>query len=860
MKNLKNFVSIFLIISILSMNAGVFVSPVFAFEKEDFYFKRIEDNLLPKISKESSCITKEFREKAIADRQTKTKLNKNEITSLKSSKNAERINQEGKNYVEGEILIKYKDTKIDLNTSSGRAIALNFNNSKSLEKKEELKNNNISVLRIKDTKTVEQKISELKNNPNIDSVQPNFQYYPTEITTNDANKDLLWGLDNTGQSVNGVSGTNNADIDAPEAWAISEGSSDVIVAVIDTGVAYNHPDLVANMWDGSNCLNEDGVTLGGCNHGYDYEDSDNNPLPTTSSHGTHIAGTIAAAKDNNKGIIGVAPQAKIMAIKSSLTTSNIVEGINFAQQNGAKIINASWGSYSTSGGFYDVALYNAIDEFSGLFVVAAGNKGYDHDDGVDAHKSYPDGFKITTSIGPGLDNIIVVAAIDQNDALATFSDYGIASVDVGAPGTNIYSTISDNIIFSEDFNDISVGYYEPGQFVYGGETDNWWGIGNNGSSNAIYSDYFVKKYAPSYSYEIDADTFIMSKDATNLSNSNIKGATLNFMIWCDTPNSSTYDDYISTFHYSNGIWSISDKYDEDKIRSDGGSSWVDSGYSGYYKSYSEDISDHLSSDFKYVFNWKTDHYTDYNLGCWIDNIKVVKYSDGTDEQYGYGDGTSMAAPHVAGLAGLIWGYKPELTYSQIKDIILTTGDRLPDLFGKTVTGKRINAYNALESLADTTNPVITLLGTDPVNLYLNDSYTDAGATALDDVDGDITENIVTINPVDTSTVGTYIIIYNVSDTAANAADQVTRTVNVSARPSGGGGVVAGGSYNPTPTIPVISTTTTQGDMNKDNKVNKYDFSLLMSNWGKTGSNVSDLNGDSKVDKYDFSLLMSNWSI
>ena len=161
---------------------------------------------------------------------------------------------------------------------------------------------------------------------------------------------------------------------------------------------------------------------------------------------------------------------------------------------------------------------------------------------------------------------------------------------------------------------------------------------------------------------------------------------------------------------------------------------------------------------------------------------------------------------------------------------------------------------------DTTNPVITLLGTDPVNLYLNDSYTDAGATALDDVDGDITENIVTINPVDTSTVGTYIITYNVSDTATNAADQVTRTVNVSARPSGGGGGRGGGSYNPTPTIPVISTTTTQGDMNKDDKVNKYDFSLLMSNWGKTGSNVSDLNGDSKVDKYDFSLLMSNWSI
>ena len=84
-----------------------------------------------------------------------------------------------------------------------------------------------------------------------------------------------------------------------EAWTISEATTTapVIVAIIDSGVAYNHPDLIANMWDGANCKDENGTAIaGGCNHGYDYEDGDNTPLPTTSSHGTHIAGTIAASK------------------------------------------------------------------------------------------------------------------------------------------------------------------------------------------------------------------------------------------------------------------------------------------------------------------------------------------------------------------------------------------------------------------------------------------------------------------------------------------------------------------------------------------------------------------------------------
>ena len=358
---MKKLFSISLILSVFIANSVVFSSSVLAYEKNGVDFEQFKTGV---ISENSGVAL------------NKISSSSEKIKSFPSSSSliAKGNLDGGKNYVEGEVLVKYKNSKINLNTSSGRATALNFIGSNSLEMKEDLRTANISVLKIKDGKTVEQKVAELKNDPNVEYAQPNFQYYPlaipTNINTNDTYKTSLWGLDNTGQSVNGVFGTSDADIDAPEAWAINEGTNaSVIVAVIDSGVAYNHPDLLANMWDGTSCKDENGSFLGGCNHGYDYEDGDNTPLPTNNSHGTHIAGTIAAAKNNSKGIIGVAPQAKIMAIKSSLTTSNIVKGINFAQQNGAKVINASW-----SGPNFDQALKDAIALFPGLFIAAAGNE------------------------------------------------------------------------------------------------------------------------------------------------------------------------------------------------------------------------------------------------------------------------------------------------------------------------------------------------------------------------------------------------------------------------------------------------------------------------------------------------------
>lgn len=672
------------------------------------------------------------------------------------------------NYVEGEVLVKFKERKINLEQYSGRLKAKQFAANKNLEKKEDIRKSNISVLKTKSDESVESMIEKLKNDSDVEYVQPNFLYYPLTLNPN------LWGLNNTGQTVNTVAGTPDADIDAPEAWAMLDGSEDdVIVAVIDSGVAYNHPDLIGNMWDGSNCVDDEGNPLGGCNHGYDYEDNDKFPLDNN-GHGTHIAGTIGAVK-NDSGIIGVAPNVKIMALKGyqPLPTNQAVKGINFAKYNGAKVINASWAST-----YNDPALHGAINNFPGLFIAAAGNGKEFGDPNIgDNHESeislYPCDYD--------LDNIVCVAATDSDDNLADFSDYGVNSVDVGAPGVNIYSTVSGStidgsVMLNETFDGIA-NFNVPSGWI----KTYYWGVFNTGIEywdEVLYGDVSHTPYEPLVDSTIILPPY-------NLGGAT--GATIDFWTMCDTeyfPVDSEFfwTDYMILEFSQDGVSFTPELYwNEAYIDSDYPNK---SGSAIYHFQNIKIPNKYLTSNFKLRFRWKTDSSNvpdiDY-YGCAIDDIKITKYTDGTDENYDYSDGTSMAAPHVAGLAALIWGYDSSLTYSEVKNVILTTGDPLDSLAGKTATGKRINAHSALLSLADvdTTAPVITLIGSSTVNIYVGDTYIDEGATSTDDVDGDITGNIIITGlPIDTTATGTHIITYNVSDSAGNPADEVIRTVIV----------------------------------------------------------------------------------
>jgi len=281
-------------------------------------------------------------------------------------------------------------------------------------------------------------IETLRKDPRVRYAEPNF-VVAVDTLPNDPSFGSTWGLNNTGQNVNGSIGTADADIDAPEAWNVTTGSSSVVAAVIDTGVDWTHPDLSSQIWinPGEDCAGcrTDGVDNDHNGfvddwHGWDFVSNDNNPMDDH-GHGTHVAGTIGAAGNNGIGVAGVNWNVKIMPVKflnaqGSGTTAAAVSAILYAAQNGADVMNNSW-----AGGDYSQALADAIDvadQHNSLFVAAAGNDGTDND----VTPTYP-----ASSDNP---NVLAVAATDSSDNRAYFSNVGRRSVDLGAPGVNIYST------------------------------------------------------------------------------------------------------------------------------------------------------------------------------------------------------------------------------------------------------------------------------------------------------------------------------------------------------------------------------------------------------------------------------------
>jgi subtilisin family serine protease len=259
-------------------------------------------------------------------------------------------------------------------------------------------------------------------------------------TPSDPRLNELWGLNNTGQS----GGTLDADIDAPEAWDLQKGSENVVVAVIDTGVDYNHQDLAANMWTNSGEIAGDGIDNDGNGYkddvrGYDFINKDNDPMDDY-SHGSHVAGTIGAVGNNNIGVVGVSQNVSIMPLKIHLSDGKtsldaIVKAINYATQKGAKVINGSYG-----GIYFSQAEKDAIDDANKkgvLFVASAGNYTLETPElNNDITPFYPASYD--------LPNIIAVANTTRNDGLSSGSHYGKTSVDLGAPGSDILSTIPGN--------------------------------------------------------------------------------------------------------------------------------------------------------------------------------------------------------------------------------------------------------------------------------------------------------------------------------------------------------------------------------------------------------------------------------
>lgn len=260
--------------------------------------------------------------------------------------------------------------------------------------------------------------------------QPDYVVSLTRVP-NDPSFPLQWGLHNTGQS----GGRAGAHIGAVSAWDTTTGSGRTIVAVIDTGVDYTHPDLASNMWRNSgeipgNGIDDDGNGYVDDIYGWDWANNDNNPMDDN-GHGTHVAGIIGALGNNGVGVAGVAWNVQIMALKFLSSNgmgqlSHAIRALNYAVAMGAHVSNNSY-----SGGGYFQAFADAIaaaGRAGHIFVASAGNSALNND----VSPTYPASYN--------LDNIIAVAATDRNDRLASFSNFGPRTVDIAAPGVQIYST------------------------------------------------------------------------------------------------------------------------------------------------------------------------------------------------------------------------------------------------------------------------------------------------------------------------------------------------------------------------------------------------------------------------------------
>jgi subtilisin family serine protease/subtilisin-like proprotein convertase family protein len=283
--------------------------------------------------------------------------------------------------------------------------------------------------------SVEAALAALRTDPAVAYAEPDYTLR-IAATPNDPQYSSLWGLHNTGQT----GGTPDADIDAPEAWDLTTGTSSTIVAVIDTGVDYNHPDLAANIWTNEDEISGDGIDNDGNGyvddiHGYDFINEDGNPLDDQ-GHGTHVAGTIGAVGNNGVGVTGINWNVQIMALKflgadGSGSTSDAIQALNYAVAMGAQLSNNSYGDTQFSQAFRNAL--EAARQAGHIFVAAAGNNGTNNDG---ASPFYPASYDAA--------NVIAVAASDHNDRLASFSNFGATTVDLAAPGVDIRSTTPGN--------------------------------------------------------------------------------------------------------------------------------------------------------------------------------------------------------------------------------------------------------------------------------------------------------------------------------------------------------------------------------------------------------------------------------
>lgn len=484
--------------------------------------------------------------------------------------------------------------------------------------------------------------------PDVEAAQLNYIYRPQAVP-NDTLFDSQWALRNSGQAVSGTTGTFGDDLGAVAAWDRVTDCSAVVVAVLDTGVNYTHADLAANMWDGG---------PGYPHHGYDAVDDDDDPMPADGSgHGTHVAGTIGAEGNNGIGASGVCWKVQLMAVRVmdawGGTTAEVVHGIEFAVAHGAKVINFSGGGPSGSAdAMFQAAIADAGDK-DVVVVVAAGNASSDDDAVPLAPCSFPE------------PNLICVAALDQNLELAGFSNWGAQSVDVGAPGVNILSTWPGPTrpVTIGDGGWTKTGDWAESTCDFGyGPTEmlsdpSGWCRGRQYRNSADDVAYRSFDLSGTLGAGLEGYAFIDTEPSVDVLAAAYKRGGGNPFSG-GTP--------LGAFSGSTGGWAAPLQM---SLAGCAGASCT--------------LGFRLTSDAATVAS-----------GAALFELGIHTAVAGSTA-YHLLQGTSMASPHVAGVAALLRAYNPAYTAADVVAAIRNGGVPVSSLSGITVTGRAVNAMGSL---------------------------------------------------------------------------------------------------------------------------------------------------------------------
>jgi len=496
------------------------------------------------------------------------------------------------------------------------------------------------------TQTTAGLLAELRADASIALAEPNYLRHPTDLRSpNDARFSELWALRNTGQVVNGFVGTPQADIGFLRAWGLARPTTnEIVVGVIDSGIDPTHPDLTNNLWLNpgelpGNGMDDDADGYVDDLHGYDFV-LGTGALSDSGYHGTHVAGTIAASGNNGLGVVGVDFLAHIMALKVStdgenFDTAAVITAAEYAamqKSRGVNVValNASYGG----GGFSSVeqSSIQAAGDVGIIFCAAAGNDGANNDVTFD----YPAAYR--------LPNMIVVAATDQDDALASFSNYGATTVDLAAPGVNVLSCLPLDQAAGLAYVEQAAKVYSANTLTFGGNTPTagitgtliYCGLGNPGDFPAAVSNQIAL---------LLRGTLTFADKVANAMNAGARAAIIF---------NNVEGNFLGTLGADNGfIPAIS------LSQADGQA---------------------LQAALPTV-------------------VTVVSVPDPT-QMYQLLDGTSMATPHVAGAVAFAARNFPGDSVAQRRQRILDHGTLLPALASKTITGRRLNLAGIVDTDAN----------------------------------------------------------------------------------------------------------------------------------------------------------------